>query len=123
MCEILCSINNRISLQSIDFGVKPKSLPKTREKKKRDVIEKLCDSYVNMEKYLQKKLPLDVALLGHLKCFDPRNIKKKSPLTRIGRLAKLFPHQVSTREVCFVKDQFKALKAEIPDKWFKNNDG
>lgn len=60
-----------------------------------------------MAKFLQEKLLLDVALLGHIKCLDPQNIKKNSSLTEIGRLAELPLHQLSsTKEVCFVKDQF-----------------
>lgn len=62
-------------------------------------METLCDLYVDMAKYLQKNLLLDVAWLGHSKCLDSGNIKKKCSLIRIGRLAEFLPHQVSTRGV------------------------
>ena len=69
--------------------------------------------------YLQKKLPLDNAVLAKAACLHPDNRKKEFTIRQIEYLAKVFPQVIDEEKVSQVKDEWRLYQAEDDHKVLK----
>ena len=79
-----------------------KNLSPFEQKKEREAMLKF---YEKSAAYLQKKLPLDNAVLAKTACLHPDNIKKEFTIRQIEYLAKVFPQVIDEEKVSQVKDE------------------
>ena len=71
--------------------------------------------------YLQKKLPLDNAVLAKAACLQPDNRKKEFTIRQIDYLAKVFPQVIDEEKASQVKDEWRLHQAEDDHKVLKKS--
>ena len=78
--------------------------------------EKMLQFYISTTKQLQRRLPLEDALLLNAVCLHSGARTKTNSLNNIERLAKMVPHVISETEVSEVKDEWRLYTVESKKK-------
>ena len=95
-----------------------------QERKRTLCYQTLKGAYVKMAHYLQTRLPLDSALLIHLKCLGPSHRTSPWTVASFRKLCSLLPHVITEREISLAQDQWKLLQMEtVSESWHTNEDG
>ena len=106
--------------EKLEIGAKTERLLKNlspfEQKKEREAMLKF---YEKSAAYLQKKLPLDNAVLAKTACLHPDNINKEFTIRQIEYLAKVFPQVIDEEKVSQVKDEWRLYQAEGDHKVLK----
>ena len=106
-----------LPLENIEIGAKTdrllKGLSPYDKKKER---EKMLQFYVATVKQLQRRLPLEDALLFNASYLHPGARIQANSLKMIERLAKLVTHVVSETEVSQIKDEWRLYMVESETK-------